>query len=229
MNKKKIGVFLVDDHQIVRDGIKALLLDAPEINISGEASNGKELLERISSSNTDIILMDISLPDVSGIELTKQICKNYPEIKVLILSMYTQEDFIVNAIAAGAKGYLPKNTTRHELLKAINEINDGNEYYSDTVSKIILENYISNARRAKDPEPIKKDLAFKKEEDVLTSREKQILQMVVEGHSNQHIADKLFISIRTVESHKNHIMQKLGIKSVVELIKFAIRNNIAGI
>ena len=224
MIKKKIKIFLVDDHQIVRDGIKSLLQNAPEITISGEASSGKELLSCISSSDSDVILMDISIPDISGIELTKQIHKNFPDIKVLILSMYTQEDFIVNAIAAGAKGYLPKNTTRPELLKAINEIYEGNENYSDAISKIILENYISNVRKTKEPEPEKE-----KEEDLLSSREKQILQMVVEGHSNQEIADKLFISIRTVESHKNHIMQKLGIKSIVELIKYAIRNNISNI
>jgi DNA-binding NarL/FixJ family response regulator len=224
MNNKKIGIFLVEDHQIVRDGIKALLQDAPEITISGEASNGKELFERLSSTETDIILMDISLPDTSGIELTKQVSNNYPDIKVLVLSMYIQEDFIVNAIAAGAKGYLPKNTTRHELLNAITKIHEGNEYYSDAISKIILENYISNVRKPKEAEPVKE-----KEDDILSSREKQILHMVVEGQSNQEIADKLFISIRTVESHKNHIMQKLGIKSVVELIKYALRNNIAGI
>jgi DNA-binding NarL/FixJ family response regulator len=224
MNKKKIGIFLVDDHQIVRDGIKSLLQNTPEINISGEASSGKELLEKIAGTETDIILMDISIPDISGIELTKQISKNFPDIKVLVLSMYLQEDFIVNAIAAGAKGYLPKNTTRHELLNAITKIYEGNEYYSDTISKIILENYISNVRKPKEPEPTKD-----KETDVLSSREKQILQMVIEGLSNQDIADKLFISIRTVESHKNHIMQKLGIKSLVELIKYAIRNNIANI
>jgi two-component system response regulator NreC len=139
--------------------------------------------------------------------------------------MYIQEDFIVNAIAAGAKGYLPKNTTRPELLNAIHKIQEGSEYYSEAISKIILENYISNVRKPKDTEPLKD----KKEVDVLSSREKQILQMVVEGQSNQEIADKLFISIRTVESHKNHIMQKLGIKSIVELIKYALRNNITGI
>ena len=222
--KKKIGVFLVDDHQIVRDGIKALLQDAPDIVISGEAANGKELLERIAFSNTDIILMDISIPDISGIELTKQICENYPEIKVLILSMYIQEDFIVSAIASGAKGYLPKNTTLDELLKAITKICEGYEYYSDTISKIILENYISNVRKSKETEVVKD-----KEENILSSREKQILQMVVEGQSKHEIAEKLFISVRTVESHKTHIMQKLEIKSIVELFKYAIRNNLARI
>jgi DNA-binding NarL/FixJ family response regulator len=217
MKVKKIGIFFVDDHQIVRHGMKTLLQDVPEIVISGEASNGQELLERIPSTDTDIIIMDISLPDVSGIELTKQICKKYPKIKVLILSMYTKDIFITNAIKAGAKGYLPKNTTREELIKAIFEIYNGNEYYNDTISKAILGNYISDIRQTKKPG------------DVLSVREKEILQMVAEGHLNQEIADKYFISIRTVESHKNHIMRKLGIKNYMELIKYAVRNNIIGV
>lgn len=214
MKAKKIGIFFVDDHQIVRDGIKKLLQVVPEITISGEASNGKELLKKIASTDTDIIIMDISIPDISGIELTKQICKKYPKIKVLILSMYTKDIFIINAIAAGAKGYLPKNTTRDELIKAINEIYNGNEYYNDTISKAILGNYISDIRQ------------IKKTGDVLSVREKEILQMVAEGHLNKEIADKYFLSIRTVESHKNHIMRKLGIKNYMELIKYAVRNNI---
>ncbi len=217
MKAKKIGIFFVDDHQIVRHGMKTLLQDVSEIVISGEASNGDELLERIASTDTDIIIMDISLPDISGIELTKQICKKYPKIKVLILSMYTKDIFITNAIKAGAKGYLPKNTTREELIKAIFEIYNGNEYYNDTISKAILGNYISDIRQTKKPG------------DVLSVREKEILQMVAEGHLNQEIADKYFISIRTVESHKNHIMRKLGIKNYMELIKYAVRNNIIGV
>jgi DNA-binding NarL/FixJ family response regulator len=220
MSKKKINIFLVDDHQIVRDGIKSLLLNSPEISIAGEALNGSELMEKIELSRPDIILMDISLPDISGIELTRQITKLYHDIKIVILSMYTQEEFITNAIAAGAKGYLPKNTTQQELLNAIIAVNSGKEYYSDAVSKIILENYISSVRRSGETET---------DQDVinLSSREKQILKLYVEGMSNQDIADKLFISIRTVESHKNHIMQKLGVKSTVELVKYAIRHNIA--
>ncbi len=219
MNKKKINIFLVDDHQIVRDGIKSLLLNSLEISIAGEAMNGKELMEKIEHSKPDVILMDISLPDISGIELTKQITQQFPDIKVVILSMYTQEDFITNAIAAGAKGYLPKNTTRQELLNAIIAVHNGKEYYNDAVSKIILENYISTVRKSKES-------ITEKDAETLSSREKQILKLYIEGMSNQQIADKLFISIRTVESHKNHIMQKLGVKSTVELVKYAIRNNI---
>ena len=177
-------------------------------------------MEKIELIKPDVILMDISLPDISGIELTRQITKQYHEIKVLILSMYTQDDFITNAIAAGAKGYLPKNTTRQELLNAIVSVQSGKEYYNDAVSKIILENYISSVRK-------NTEINTEEEKENLSSREKQILKLYVEGLSNQEIADKLFISIRTVESHKNHMMQKLGVKSTVELVKYAIRNNIA--
>jgi DNA-binding NarL/FixJ family response regulator len=221
MTKKKINIFLVDDHQIVRDGIKSLLLDSSEISIAGEALNGKELMEKLETTKPDVILMDISLPDVSGIELTRHVSQNFPEIKVVILSMYTQEEFITNAIAAGAKGYLPKNTTQQELLNAVKAVCDDKEYYNDAVSKIILENYISTVRKTKEVET-------NSDAEILSSREKQILKLHVEGMSNQQIADKLFISIRTVESHKNHIMQKLGVKSTVELVKYAIRHNIAG-
>ena len=219
MNKKKINIFLVDDHQIVRDGIKSLLMDSSEIHIAGEAMNGLELMEKLEQVKPDVILMDISLPDVSGIELTKQVTQQFPEIKVLILSMYTQEDFITNAIAAGAKGYLPKNTTQQELLNAIIAVYNDKEYYNDAVSEIILGNYISSVRKSK-------DIISENDEEILTVREKQILKLFVEGLSNPEIADKLFISIRTVESHKNHIMQKLEAKSTVELVKYAIRNKI---
>ena len=219
MNKKKINIFLVDDHQIVRDGIKSLLMDSSEIHIAGEAMNGLELMEKLEQVKPDVILMDISLPDVSGIELTKQVTQQFPEIKVLILSMYTQEDFITNAIAAGAKGYLPKNTTQQELLNAIIAVYNDKEYYNDAVSEIILGNYISSVRKYR-------EIISENDEEILSVREKQILKLFVEGMSNPEIADKLFISIRTVESHKNHIMQKLEAKSTVELVKYAIRNKI---
>ena len=220
MSKKKIKIFLVDDHQIVRDGIRALLLGSPEISIVGEASDGEEMMKKLETDRPDIILMDISLPGISGIDLTRQAVQKLPEVKVIILSMFTNEEYITNALAAGAKSYLPKNTTQQELLTAISKVYEGKEYYSDTISKIIFENFVTNVRKVKDTEPVK-------DEELLSSREKQILRLCVEGQTNQEIADHLYISIRTVESHKNHIMQKLGVKNTVELVKYAIRNNIA--
>jgi DNA-binding NarL/FixJ family response regulator len=212
---------LVDDHQIVRDGIKALLSGVNDIEVVGEASDGNEALIKTEKLNPHIIIMDISMPEVSGIDVTKAITLNYPLIKVLILSMFTEEDFIMNAIAAGIKGYLPKNTTREELLKAVRTIYNGKEYYGDLISQIIMKSYISNAQ--------KKNLPEEKDIKCLSSREIEILKLIVEGLNNQEIADKLFISIRTVESHKSHIMQKLDIKTTVDMVKFALKNNLVSL
>src|ERR1035438_4431437 len=137
---KKLKIILVDDHHLVRDGIKSLLSNTSDLEIAGEASDGIGLFELLASVKPDIIIMDISLPGKSGIELTKQICQDYPDIKVLILSMYNSEDFIFNSIKAGAKGYLPKNTTRNELLEAIYAIDSGEEFFSESISKIMLKN-----------------------------------------------------------------------------------------
>jgi two-component system, NarL family, response regulator NreC len=215
---EKIKVFLVDDHQLVRDGIKALLSGITDITITGEASSGNELLEKIEGSMPDVLLMDISLPDISGIELTRQFSTKYPKARVLILSMYTNEDFIFNALKAGARGYLPKNTSRQELLDAIYAVNSGQEYFGASISKIILKSYVRHASERSTPV---QDL-----HDLLSAREIEILKLYAEGCNNKEISAKLDISIRTVESHKNHIVKKLGLKSTVDMVKFAIKNNI---
>ena len=213
----KIKVILVDDHQIVRDGIKALLSTEDSIVIIDEASDGDELLAKLKSKKPDVLIMDISMPKISGIELLKIVSKEYPGINVLMLSMYTNEDFVFNAVKSGAKGYLPKNTSRKILIEAINTIYNGEEYFSEEISNIILKSYIKKAQKNEDTAENKKD--------ILSARELEILKLVAGGKSNQEIAEKLFISIRTVESHKNHIMQKLELKSTVDLIKFALKNN----
>ena len=218
---KKIKIILVDDHQLVRDGIKALLSGIDDLEIISEASDGKELFQQLTTQKPDILIMDISLPDLSGIEITKTICKDYPDIKVLMLSMYNSEDFIFNSIKAGAKGYLPKNTSRNELLEAIYAIQSGEDFFSESVSKIMLKSYI---RRATDDEK-----PTDKSSEILTVREIEVLKLYVEGLINKEISNKLDISIRTVETHKNHIMRKLGLKSTVEMVKFAIRNKIVEI
>ena len=211
----------MDDHQLVRDGIKALLLSSEDINILGEASTGKECFEKIAVEQPDILILDISLPDTTGIEITRQVTVQYPDVRVLILSMYTNEDFIFNSVKSGARGYLPKNTSREELLSAIHAIYDGEEFFSDSISRIMLKGYV---RKAKED-----DFVSQGSPVPLTSREIEILKLFAEGFINKEISDKLDISIRTVETHKNHIMKKLELKSTVELIKFAIRNKIVEI
>jgi DNA-binding NarL/FixJ family response regulator len=214
----KIKVTLVDDHQLVRDGIRALLSGLDDIEVITEASDAKSTLEKLKLTRPDVMIVDISLPEMSGIELTKIITTEYPTIKVIVLSMYTNQEFIFNAIKAGAKGYLPKNITREELLDAIREVYKGNEYFSKDVSNIILKSYL---KQVKDPERF--DAL---QDEKLTNRELEILRFVAEGYSNQLVADKLFISVRTVESHKNHIMQKLELTTTVDLVKYALKNKI---
>jgi len=214
----KIKIILVDDHQIVRDGIKSLLSDNSQIEIIGEAQSAYELFNLLKIQIPDIVLLDIALPTMSGIEVSKILSNDFPQIKKLILSMYTSEDFIFNALKTGINGYLPKNTTRDELVLAINEVNNGNEYFSKSISDTILKSYVKSAKYGKN---ISDDKSTN-----LTNREQEILLHVVEGMNNPSIAEKLNISIRTVETHKTSIMRKLNLNSTVDLVKFAIKNNI---
>jgi DNA-binding NarL/FixJ family response regulator len=219
MMSENIKVVLVDDHNIVRDGIKSLIKGMKDIEVTGEASSGAELKELLQQLSPDLIIMDISLPDISGIELTSDILNAHPLIRVLMLSMYLEEDFIFNSLKAGAKGYLPKNTSRKELENAIKAVSAGEEYFSPAVSDIILRSYVKKARKNEGP----------KEIDILSKREVEVLKMFAQGKSNQEIADAYCISIRTVESHKNHIMHKLELKSTIDLVKFAIRNKVVDV
>jgi DNA-binding NarL/FixJ family response regulator len=214
----KIQIILVDDHQLIRDGIRSLLKEASHIEIIAEAGSAPELFNILKTKIPDVLVIDISLPGMSGIEITKVVQKEFPTVKIMILSMYIGEDFIFNALKAGAKGYLHKNINSNELTEAINEISKGKEYFSHKVSDIILKSYIKRAQTG-----IK---TTDDSTDTLTSRELEILTLVAEGFSNSEIAEHLSISIRTVESHKTHIMQKLLLNTVVDLVKFAIRNKI---
>ena len=217
----KIRIILADDHQLVRTGIANLLAEETEFEIIGEAADANELIHLLGQGEPDIAILDIAMPGMSGIELTRQLKAKHPDVKVLILSMYTSEEFIFNAINAGAKGYLPKNTSRNELMDAIRAVAHNQEYYAESISNVILKSYIKKAKSGTTEES--------SNENQLSKRELEVLRLFAEGFSNQEIADKLFISIRTVESHKNHIMQRLELKSSVDLVKFAIRNNMVNL
>lgn len=214
----KIRVALVEDHQLVRDGIRSLLTNLPNIEVVAESDCAKTMLSQIEGAKPDILLVDISLPEMSGIELAKVVTTSYPGTKVIILSMHTEQEYIFNSLRNGAKGYLHKSISREELVEAIEQVYGGSEYFSKEVSGIILKSYL---RQIKNPERVEEY-----EDKKLTPREMEILRMVAQGYSNQLIADKLFISVRTVESHKNHIMQKLELTTTVDLVKYAIKNGI---
>jgi DNA-binding NarL/FixJ family response regulator len=216
----KTKVLIVDDHQIVRDGIMRILKDEDDIELTGSVGSGKEALDFIKCNPPDIVITDLSMPGMSGIELTGKLAKLYPEIRVLILSMLNNEGYIVSAIQAGARGYLPKqDSTTGILLEAIRTIASGDEFYSPSISKIVLESFVSNAKGTHVGDVAKKQQ--------LTSREKEILKLYVEGCTNNEISEKLNLSVFTIKTHKNNIMQKYNFKSTVEMIKFALRNNIA--
>jgi DNA-binding NarL/FixJ family response regulator len=217
---EKIKIILVDDHNIVRDGIKSLLQNEKDMEVIAEASCYSELKDVLLKWEPDLILMDISLPDMSGIEITKILTCDYPAIKILMLSMYINDEFIMSAINAGASGYIPKNTTKRELLKAIRTVFSEGLYFTPHVSNLIVKNVIKGARQ---------EVKSIEKENTLSIRELEILKLFAEGFSNHEIADKLFISSRTVESHKNHIMQKLDLKSPVEMVKYAIKNKMVEI
>lgn len=213
---EKIKIILVDDHQMFRDGVKSVLSDEENIDLVGEVGNAKDLYELLKTTNPDLIITDISMPDISGIELSKFVSENYPEINILILSMHSNVEFITKSLAAGANGYLPKDTSMKELLEAINAIYKGETYFNKNISDTLLKSIVGKAKPSKE----------NAKNETLTKREREIISHVVDGLSNKEIACKLFISIRTVDSHKNNIMQKLNLKSSVELVKYAIKNKL---
>lgn len=216
MMTSEIKIILVDDHRIFRDGIKSLLGEYTGLVVIGEASGGEEVLEKLKTLNPDILILDITMQGLSGIEIAQKVAVLYPEIKMMVLSMHTDEDFVLNAARAGVKGYLPKDTSKEELFEAIDTINRGGEYYSKLVSEHFMKNFIKK---------MKADEAVMEKEE-LTPRELEILKLSAVGMSNKEIADKLCISSKTVDTHKAHIMQKLKLKNTAEMVLYAIRNNI---
>jgi len=218
----KIKVLLVDDHQIVRDGIFALLIKEHDIEIVGEASNGDELFEKLQFIKPDIIILDISLPKMSGIEIAGILTKDYPQIRIIVFSSYTDEETIFKSIRAGAKGFLPKDSMREDLVEAIKKVNQGFEYLSDKIPNTILMDYIKKSGNQEEKFNNSKLSS-------LTKREREILKLIADGMSYKEIGNELFISVRTVETHKNNILQKLELKSTIDLVKFAIKNDLIDI
>ena len=216
--QEKIRIIIVDDHQIVRDGIGALLMKYDDIEIVAEASNGEEVLNILTKIQPDIVIIDIAMPKMNGIEASKIIRKDYPDVQIIIFSSHSEKENVAQAIEIGVKGILPKNTMREELVEAIYEVNQGKDFMSKYISPTTLFEYIKQKKENKD--------TISELRNRLTDRELELLQLIVDGETNKEIADKLFISQRTVEKHKSNIISKLEMKSVVDLVKFAIKNKI---
>jgi DNA-binding NarL/FixJ family response regulator len=213
-----IKVFLVDDHKLIRDGIKAHFDDDERFEVVGEASNGQKALELLKDVSTDIVLMDINMDEMDGIECTSKINELYPNIKVLALTMLAENQYIKEMLKAGAVGYLLKNSNEQEIKQGIISVCEGEPFYSPKVMHTVM-----NSLSA----PVAKKKKSKFEPTIpLTEREKEVLVLIIKENSNQEIADKLYISKRTVDAHKRNLLEKTGAKNVAGLVIFALNNGI---
>ncbi len=211
-----IKVLLADDHTIVRKGIRSLLDAEEDIEVVGEADNGREAMEKAEESQPDLVLMDHTMPIMNGLEATRQIRQRYPDIQVLILTMHTNEEYLFQFLQAGAAGYLVKESAPNELVAAIRAIHRGDSFLSPTVSRAVIDEYV---RRTTEVTPADSY-------DQLTPREREVLQLIAEGYTNRDISEELVISAKTAAVHRTNVMQKLDLHSVAEVTKYAIRKGI---
>jgi DNA-binding NarL/FixJ family response regulator len=215
---KKTRILLVDDHHVVRRGVAGVIGDArPEWEVCGEASTGREAVAAAASLKPDVVVMDISMPDMNGLEATREILKNNPGTEVLILSVHESDQIVHDVLAAGARGYILKQDAGTDLIAALEAVRQHRLFFTARVSEVVLSGYLGRAG-AEAPA----NARFSR----LSPRELQIVQLVAESKSNKEVSNILHLSVKTVESHRAHIMEKLGLHSVTELVRYAIRNNI---
>jgi len=211
----RIKILVVDDHQLIVNGIKAMLEPIEDFIIIGAANNGNEAISKAGDLNPDVIIMDISMPGLSGIEASKIIVKNNPEIKILALTQHEDSEYVLQMLNAGAFGYLLKNSRKDEFIDAIISVSKGEKYFSKKISNLLISNMLQEK---------KTDLTVNEKKITLTKREREITKKIAEELSSQQIADELGISLRTVETHRRNIMQKLNVKSAVSLFRYAVQN-----
>jgi DNA-binding NarL/FixJ family response regulator len=212
-----IKVLVAEDHTIVRKGLCALLYTESDIEVVGEAENGRQAIEMAEELNPDVILMDISMPELNGMDATRQLKKKYPDLKILILSMHSNEKYIFETLRAGASGYLIKRSAPTDLIKAIHAANKGESFLSPSVSKKVIDNFVQHkAEENNEPRGLNR----------LSNREREVLQLIAEGHTNREIAIQLFVSAKTIEAHRANIQKKLQIIGTAELTKYAIRKGL---
>jgi len=208
-----IKILLVDDHTIVRQGLARMLNDQPDMQVVGEAINGRVAVDQAIKLDPDIVIMDIAMPQMNGIEAAKRIKKKLPRTKILILSMYSQEHYIHELLETGVSGYLLKDASGRDIVKAIHAAMRDETFLSPSISKVLVETYLSPKKGASRAEKFNQ----------LSNREREVFQLIAEGHSTRQIADMLCVSISTVKSHRAKIMEKLAIDSPVKLVHFAIQ------
>jgi len=214
---QKITVLLADDHTLVRQGFRALLEAEPDIAIVGEAETGRQAVQLAKKLRPDVVLMDIAMPLLNGLEATRQIIKEDPSSKVLVLSSYNDDEYVHQLTEAGAAGYLLKEAAVTDLVKAIREVRKGRTFFSPAICKRLMNRY---------RETLVKGVPVRKRTDLLTSREAEVLQLIAEGKANKQIAAELSISIKTVERHRGRLMNRLGIHDIAGLTRYAISKGV---
>ena len=214
----KIRVLLADDHTILRDGIRALLDDQADIEVIGEAEDGLSTVKMVAKLKPDVVIMDIAMPMLNGLEATRQIQRDYPQVKVLILTMHENEEYIRQVLAAGALGYVLKDAAARDLLGAIRAVHQGEAVLSPAITRLVIEDYLRWG-----------DIRPADTSNGLTPREREILQLIAEGYTNKEIAEILSLSVKTIQSHRSNLMSKLDLHDRGELIKYAIQKKIIDI
>jgi len=206
-----IKIILADDHKITREGLRLLIEKQQDMEVVAEAENGRTAVELANESPADLVIMDVSMPDLNGIQAAKQILSNSPDIKVIALSMHSDALFVTEMLRSGAAGYLIKDCAFEELARAIRSVMRGDTYLSPSISRLVVDDYLHRITRESS------------NADILTNREKEVLQLLAEGKATKQIALKLHVSVKTVETHRRQIMDKLDMHSIAELTKYAIR------
>jgi len=213
---KKLRILLADDHIVMRTGLRALLERQPNLEVVGESENGRETVELVASLGPDVVVMDVAMPVLNGIEATKTIVTQRPATAVVILSMHADESYVMRALKAGARGYLLKDSAAADLISAIQAVSQNKSFFSPKVSRILAEDYVR----------VLKQKGAVDSYDLLTGREREILQLLAEGKANKEVATALNISPYTVETHRRHILEKLNLHNPAELILYAVRKGI---
>jgi DNA-binding NarL/FixJ family response regulator len=211
-----ISVLIADDHAIIRDGLSALIERHPELHVVGCAATGREAVDQAAELKPQIVVMDIAMPELNGIEATSQILANSPDVQVIILSMHAAKDLVYRALRAGARGYLLKDSAGEEVVAAIRAVHTGHRYLSPAISDKVVEDYLQQPREI---DPL----------EALSTREREVLQLTVEGNNTTAIAEKLHLSPRTVETYRSRFMQKLDLNDLTALIKFAIQHGLTSL
>jgi len=213
---KPVRILLADDHTVVRRGLRVLLESHARVTVIAEAADGREAIEKVEADQPDVAVLDVAMPNLNGIEAARQITTRFPRVAIIILSMHSDESYVLRALKAGARGYLLKDAPEADLLHAIEAVHQGKAYFSPAISKVLVEDYVRQLRQRGEEDSY----------ELLTTREREVLQLLAEGKTNKETASALGLSLHTVETHRSNILEKLNLHGTPELILYAVRKGV---